>query len=243
MEKYWTPERDARLKEMYPAASREEIEKEFPERKWDSIRQRAHLLKINRLRASGWLDEQKELIKTYFPRSHGENLPPTEPENLKRECVTQVNDLAMRKGLILKSWHDIIAEAHKMGLEWNGSTGPTAGKKRGKGVTLEEQFIAFIKECPRSLTDISNFLNCSSKNAIIFIDELRKKGFPIETDSNYQRYLWQESAVRDGLTSLPRLTRSTFKILVLSDVNIGNRAQQLTLLHTLYELINNGYYS
>lgn len=243
---YWLENGGARkklLEELWPNASKEEILKAFPEKTWDALCNAAHRFRIRRRRKDEWVEEQTRLIKDYFPKSHEKDLLNSDRNKLKREIVMKLNDISMRNGLKLRSWHEILVEADKAGLGWCREKTQSSVVVKAAGDSLEDQFIAWLKKGRRTLEEASNRLDRSTKKTLEFVDRLRGYGYPIEIDKANQVVFWQDGAVCDGLTSLPQLTRNTFKLLVLSDINTGNIEQQYTLLHTLYDLVNKGYYN
>jgi hypothetical protein len=229
---YWLKDDEKNKKllgKLWPVAERAEILAAFPGKSWRAIATAANRFGFVRRRADEWNDGQLDLIREYFAKSHDETLSESEKGRLKLELIAKTNDISAKENLNFRKWEAILSQATRMNLKWTGKD------------SLEAKFIIWIKERNRAIRDVSNFLDRSDKNCIKFIDSLRAKGFPIEFDAQTRSVSWQENVLRDGSTDLSRLTRNTFKVLVLSDILIGHKMQQLTLLHTLYHLADIGY--
>lgn len=215
------------LRKYYPdlTKSQSELESVF-QKKWSTIKRKAEREGLRRPRADTWSEEQLALLKKYVAKAE-EGV--SDPDKLKEELKDKLNAIARSRGLIKRTWDSILVQMGRMELKWS------------KQDSLEERFVTWIMEGPKPIGAVSDFLDQSTKGSIEFIDALRDRGFPIELNLQTREVSWQEDLIRDGSTELPKLTRKNFRALVLSDILFGHKRAQITLLHTLYELVDRGH--
>ena len=105
----------------------------------------------------------------------------------------------------------------------------------------EETVIGWLKRQPLTIGDISRRLNAprgvSKEYVYYLLDNLRKKNFDVDVKKDTRQATlnrlpeWNEKPIK-----LEPLYRNHIKLLVISDTHLTSVHQQLTLLHTAYEL-------
>lgn len=108
---------------------------------------------------------------------------------------------------------------------------------KGEKVILtaeEDKLLKALLKNPMTVESISERLNIAKENVWPVIDKFRAKGYEI-TEENRLVFL-QKEPVSGRVTTLPHITKSEIKILILSDLGIGLKTQQPDLLATVYQM-------
>lgn len=116
---YWIKDEEKNkklLERLYPTATREELEKAFPERNWQAIRRVANNFGFKRLAQDGWNEELDKAIAKAFKESCG--LDAKKRRSAKFHLVNLLNKLAAKYNLRSKKWNAILKHAHSLSLSW-----------------------------------------------------------------------------------------------------------------------------
>ncbi len=118
---YWSKDNEKnkkRLEQLYPSATREELEKAFPEKNLQAIRKSANTFGITRIPQDGWNDELDALIKKGFEESQDPKYDSRTKRTCKYHLLNAINKICAKKNLRPKKWNTILKHAHELGLNW-----------------------------------------------------------------------------------------------------------------------------
>ena len=106
------------LEKMYPASSREELEKAFPERNWQAIKRVANNFGFKRVAQDGWNEELDRILRKAFEESQNPELSAKERSARKFKLHNRINQVAAKNNLRPKKWNAIYKHANELGLSW-----------------------------------------------------------------------------------------------------------------------------
>jgi biotin operon repressor/predicted phosphodiesterase len=99
----------------------------------------------------------------------------------------------------------------------------------------EQKIYNWLKTEPLSIGEMSRRLDRSKETIIKTIEELRKKGYDVKLDDAEKRVILEREKTTSFKPLKLGLAKNYLKIGGISDMHIGSKYQQMTLLHTAYK--------
>jgi len=96
--------------------------------------------------------------------------------------------------------------------------------------------VELLRRGPRSVISISEKFDVPKEKTFEIIDEARKLGYNINFDSRTGVFTLITEPTFGESTPLPPITKREVKFMVLSDIGLGLKSQQGTILQTCYEI-------